>query len=123
MEETMKFFSGIMLTIGTAAGLLSASTPCDDAQNEVAVNTNPAPQVARAQAAQDNNSAIKIIAPQNDLEAAIRASEKGDILLLGAEGWYRVEGKTLQQGTRVYILGKQGAPIAAFPKESETTVR
>ena len=121
-EETMKCVSAIMLTLGMAAGLLSASvTPAMDSEKEVAVNNNPMP--ARAQPAQDQNGAIQIIAPQQDLETAIRASGKGDILLYGPEGWYRLEGKVLQQGTRVYVLGKQGSSLAVFPKESETTVR
>jgi len=118
----MKYVSAIMLTLGMAAGLLSASvTPAMDSEKEVAVNNNPMP--SRAQPVQDQNSAIQIIAPQQDLETAIRSSGKGDILLYGPEGWYRLEGKVLQQGTRVYILGKQGSPLAVFPKESETTVR
>jgi hypothetical protein len=116
----MKYVSAIMLTLGTAAGLLSASATSSVENQEVAMNNNPAPQVAKVQSVQDPNSAIKIIAPHNDLENAIRASEKGDILILGSDGWYRVEGKTLQQGTRVYVLSKAGSPVAVFPKEAET---
>lgn len=116
----MKYVSAIMLTLGTAAGLLSASATSSVENQEVAVNQNPVPQVARVQPAQDPNSSIKIIAPHNDLEAAIRSSEKGDILILGTDGWYRVEGRTLQQGTRVYVLSKAGSPVAVFPKEAET---
>lgn len=120
-EKDMKYVSAIMLTLGTAAGILSASvTPSAD--NEVAINHNPAPQAAKVQAAtvQESISAIRIIAPANDLESAIRNSEKGDVLILGTEGWYRVEGKSLQNGTKVYVLSKQGSSIAVFPKEGET---
>ncbi len=64
------------------------------------------------------NSAIKVIAPQKDLKTAILHSEKGDILLMGPEGWYRIEGKSLQQGTKMYVLGGQESMISAFPKEA-----
>lgn len=79
-------------------------------------------QIAKAQPvlSQEFNGAIKIIAPQKDLESAIRASDKGDILLLGTDGWYRIENKVVQQGTKVYVLGAQGSMVSVFPKEADS---
>lgn len=64
------------------------------------------------------NSAVKVIAPQKDLKTAILHSEKGDLLLMGPDGWYRIEGKSLQQGTKMYVLGGQESMVSAFPKEA-----
>jgi hypothetical protein len=123
----MKIISAILLTIGTGVALMSASvTPAaapaekKDA-NQVAQVVKAQPVVA--QQASSLNTAVKVIAPQKDLETAIRASEQGDILLLGPEGWYRLEGKALQSGTKMYVLGSQGSMITAFPKEADSAVR
>jgi hypothetical protein len=119
----MKFISAIMLTLGTGAALMGAAvSPVAGVQDRKDTNPNQVSQIAKVQPVQTQefNGAIKVIAPQKDLESAIRASEKGDVLLLGSEGWYRLEGKVLQQGTKVYVLGGQGSMVSVFPKEAET---
>lgn len=121
----MKFVSLIMLSLGVGAGLVSAVL-APSVQEKSEANTNnqvvqiPAVKIQPASQSQEFNGAIRVIAPQKDLESAVRMSEKGDILVLGPEGWYRLEGKTLQQGTKVYILGQQGSMVSVFPKEAET---
>ena len=63
--------------------------------------------------------AMRVLSAQKDLETAIRVSKRGDILVYnGAEGWYRIDGKSLQQGTRVFVLG-QGSLVSMFPKEQD----
>ncbi len=121
----MKFISTIMLTLGTGAALMSSTvSPVAGNQDKKDTNTNnQAPQITKVQQpvqTQEFNGAIRVIAPQKDLESAIRASERGDVLLLGQEGWYRLEGKALQQGTKVYVLGGQGSMISVFPKEADS---
>lgn len=119
----MKVVSSIMLTLGVGAGLISAvvspSAPVQQDNAVVAQAVKAQPQVQH----QDLQGAIRVIAPQKDLENAIRMSEKGDVLVLGPEGWYRIEARTLQQGTRVYILSQPGTMVSVFPKEAETNVR
>jgi hypothetical protein len=119
----MKFISTIMLTLGTGVALASAAvSPVAGNQDKKDVN-NSMSQIAKVQQpvqTQEFNGVIRVIAPQKDLESTIRASEKGDILLLGPEGWYRLEGKALQQGTKVYVLGGQGSMITVFPKEADS---
>ena len=115
----MKFISSIMLTLGTGAALMSAAvSPVNAEKKEVVANSNN--QAAQIAKAQEFGGAVRVIIPQKDLESAIRSSEKGDILLLGPEGWYRVEGKTLQQGTKMYVLGGHSSMVSVFPKEAET---
>ena len=111
-----------MLTLGTGAALMSAAvSPVNAEKKEVAaVNNNQVAQAAQVAKAQEFGGAVRVIVPQKDLESAIRSSEKGDILLLGPEGWYRVEGKTLQQGTKMYVLGGHSSMVSAFPKDAET---
>jgi hypothetical protein len=116
----MKVFSGIMLTLGIGAALMSASVSPSSSLTEKKESAQPAAQV---QAQATNNSAILVLAPQKDLETAIRTSEQGDILLMGADGWYRLEGKALQQGTKMYVLGSRSSIVSAFPKEAGSPAR
>ncbi len=110
-----------MLTLGTGAALMSAAvSPVNSEKKEVAASNNQVAQAAQVAKAQEFGGAVRVIVPHKDLEAAIRSSEKGDILLLGPEGWYRVEGKTLQQGTKMYVLGGHSSMVSGFPKEAET---
>lgn len=119
----MKIISSILLTIGISSTLISA-TPVDKEISAASVNSEAQPQKMvkfRESNTHQNaglSGAIQVIPPQKNLEAAVRNSEQGDILLMGPEGWYRIEGKTLQQGTKMYILGKQGSNLAAFPREA-----
>ncbi len=69
----------------------------------------------------DLSAALQVIPPQKSLESAVRNSEQGDILLMGQGGWYRIEAKTLRQGTRMYILGDNNSNLAAFPKEASAS--
>jgi hypothetical protein len=120
-ENIMKTISALILTIATGAALMSANvSPASTFQekNEVSLANKfqtPAEQTSSL------GGAINIIAPQKDLEAAVRNAEYGDILLLGPEGWYRLEGKALTNGTRIYILGNQGSKVASFPKEENAS--
>lgn len=107
----MKIISTVLLTLGIGTALMSASVSPTAAKEAVS---------ASAIRSQEIGGAIKIIAPQKDLETAIRSSEKGDILLYGPEGWYRLEGKALQQGTKMYVLGSEGSIVSAFPKEADS---
>ena len=68
--------------------------------------------------------AMKVVVPQKDLETAIRTSKDGDLLVYaGNDNWYHIDGKALQQGTRMFVLGS-GSLVSVFPKEAETeTVR
>lgn len=118
----MKFISAIVLTVGTGAALMStAVSPV--AGNQDKKDNNQVSQISKVQQpiqTQEFNGAIRVIVPQKDLESAIRASEKGDVLLLGQEGWYRLENKAVQQGTKVYVLSGQGSLVTVFPKEAES---
>ena len=121
----MKFISAIMVTLGIGAALMGTTvTPVAGTQDKK--DTYPNIQVSHTSKVQqpsqmqEFNNAIRVIAPHKDLETAIRASEKGDILLLGTEGWYRIESKTVQQGTKVYVLTGQGSMVTAFPKEADS---
>ncbi len=119
----MKIISSILLTIGMSSTLISAA-PVDLEISANSVNKEAQPQKmvkfreTNTQQEASLSDAIQVIPPQKNLEAAVRNSEQGDILLMGPEGWYRIEGKTLKQGTKMYILGKQGSNLAAFPKEA-----
>jgi hypothetical protein len=63
------------------------------------------------------NGAIKVLPPQKDLETAIRTAGEGDILVYTTNGsWHHIDGKSLQQGTRVFVLGT-GNLVSVFPKE------
>jgi hypothetical protein len=121
----MKIISTIMLTLGAGVALMSSTTApsASTVTSEKKEMHNQISQIARVQAVQPTqqelNGTIKVIAPQKDLESAVRNSEKGDVLLLGQDGWYRIEGRALQQGTKVYILGGQGSMTSVFPKEAE----
>jgi hypothetical protein len=116
----MKTISTIMIALGVGAALMSATvSPAIPVQEKKEIHVQ---QPAAAQA-QEIAGAIRVIAPQKDLESAIRSSEKGDILLYGTEGWYRIEGKALQQGTKMYVLGGQGSMISVFPKEADHPTR
>jgi hypothetical protein len=125
----MKFVSAIMLTLGTGAALMSAAvSPVAGNQDKKDTNinsnaNNQVSQISKGQQPmqiQEFNGAIRVITPQKDLESAIRASEKGDILLLGQDGWYRLESKVVQQGTKVYVLGGQSSIVTVFPKEVDS---
>jgi hypothetical protein len=121
----MKFISAIMLTLGIGAALMSTTvSPAAGNQDKKEIHFNTQlPQITKTQQpvqTQEFNEAIRVIVPQKDLESAIRSSEKGDILLLGSEGWYRLENKTLQQGTKIYLLSGQGSLVTAFPKEADS---
>lgn len=68
---------------------------------------------------------MKVLIPQRDLETAIRASKKGDILVYdGTSSWYKIEGRSLHNGTRVYVLG-EGSLVSVFPKmeDNDAAVR
>jgi hypothetical protein len=122
----MKVISAILLTLTTGAALMAAAvSPAAGEKKDTtaANNTVSITKVQQPIQANEFNGAIRVIAPQKDLESAIRASEKGDVLLLGHEGWYRIEGKTLQNGTKVYVLGPQGSLVSAFPKDAADPVR
>lgn len=63
--------------------------------------------------------AMKVVIPQKDLETAIRTSKEGDLLVYaGNDSWYHIDGKALQQGTRVFVLGA-GSLVSVFPKEAD----
>ncbi len=112
----MKIISTALIALGTGVALMSASvSPVAPLPEK---KENP---VSQPTTSQEVTGAIKVIAPQKDLESAIRSSEKGDILLYTSEGWYRIEGKALKQGTKMYVLGNQGSMVSVFPKEAETT--
>lgn len=135
----MKIISSLVLTLGLGALLISGTVspvaPRSERPSPVAPKTEKytapvAPKVVESQPVQapavvteapKNNSAIKVIAPQKDLETAIRNSQQGDILLMGPEGWYRLDAKTLKQGTKVFVLGSQDAMTTSFPKEVKKT--
>jgi hypothetical protein len=108
--------AGVSLTSASNPPKASASTPPGVRKAEVTENNQPA-QVA--QQTPMLNTAIKVIAPQKDLETAIRTSELGDILLLGTDAWYRLDAKTLRGGTKVFVLGNQGSMISTFPRETK----
>ncbi|MBS0604424.1 MAG: hypothetical protein JSS60_05220 [Verrucomicrobia bacterium] len=121
----MKIISSILMTLGTGVVLMSASvSPVATEKKDTNLSTAQAVKAQPVVAPQTSslNSAIRVIAPQKDLESAIRNSEQGDILLLGQDGWYRLEGKALQQGTKMYVLGGQGSMVSAFPKEADNSV-
>lgn len=113
----MKYVSAIMLTLGVGAGLMSAAVTPAAGYEPVKAHQQ---EVVAPKAAQEVSTAIRVIAPTKDLESAIRMSEKGDILVQGPEGWYRIEGKTVQQGTKVYVLSQPGQMVSVFPKEADT---
>jgi hypothetical protein len=120
----MKIISSIILTLGVGAVVMSASVSPAASTNEKK-EANNVLQIVKTQSsladqAQSLMSAIKVIAPQKDLENAIRHSEQGDILLMGSDGWYRIEGKSLQQGTKMYVLTGNSSMVSAFPKEAES---
>lgn len=111
----MKVISRILLTLGVGAALMSASvSPAAPVVEEKKTNQPVAQQI------QAPSSAIKLIAPQKDLESAIRNSKQGDILIMGSEGWYCIESKALKRGTQLYVLGSQGAVASSFPKEEKS---
>jgi hypothetical protein len=112
----MKIISSILFTLITGVFLTSAAAPPSARRTEVTENNPQAPVVQQAATL---NSTIKVIAPQKDLESAIRTSELGDILLMGTDAWYRLDAKTLRQGTKVFVLGNQGSMISTFPKEAK----
>lgn len=98
----------------------SAGANTNASQTTTAQNSNKlksAPQGAAR--ASRNSKAIQVIAPQDGLETAIRNSEQGDLLLLGPDGWYRIEAKTVAQGTRMFVLSAPGSEVSAFPKQKE----
>ena len=121
----MKFISAMVLTLGIGAALMSTTTtttpPVVGNQDKKDNTNNQVSQIAKVQPiqTQEFNGAIRVIAPLKDLESAIRASEKGDILILGPEGWYRLESKAFQQGTKVYVLSTPGSLASMFPKETD----
>jgi hypothetical protein len=124
----MKIFSGIMLTLGVGAALMSASVSPSSPSAEKKeysdlIKTQPVAAPEAQVQAPTHSSAILVLAPQKNLETAIRTSEQGDILLMGPDGWYRLEGKALQQGTKVYVLGSQSSMVGAFPKEAGSPSR
>lgn len=117
----MTLFSKMLTTISIGASLLCISaSPAAivEKQNPPAVKTNATGQNTSRQSS-SSKSSIQVIAPQDDLEIAIRTSEHGDILLLGPDGWYRIEGKALSQGIKMFVLSTPGSKVSAFPKESE----
>lgn len=116
----MKYVSAIMLTLGVGAGLMSAVVSPANQEPQIAQTTKAPQHEVVAPKTQEVGTAIRVIAPTKDLESAIRMSEKGDVLVQGPEGWYRIEGKTLQQGTKVYVLSQPGSMVSAFPKEADT---
>lgn len=82
----------------------------------------PAPTAATPRATPSTGiaGAMKVAVPQKDLETAIRASREGDILVYaGNDNWYHIDGKALQQGTRVFVLGT-GSLVSVFPKEADS---
>ena len=118
----MKTIATLLLAVGAGVALMSASVSPAAAFQEkkegslvAQASFNQPAQLGQSESA---GAAVRIITPEHNLETAIRSSEQGDILLLGPEGWYRLERKTLSQGTMIYVLGEQGSAISAFPKES-----
>jgi hypothetical protein len=80
----------------------------------------PAPAAAPRVVAAGVSGAMKVVVPQKDLETAIRASREGDLLVYaGNDNWYHIDGKALQQGTRVFVLGT-GSLVSVFPKEADS---
>jgi hypothetical protein len=114
----MKIIFRVLLTIGIGSTLISAVPVDMESQPQQMVKFG----YTNAQQEANFSGAIQIIPPQMNLETAVRNAEQGDVLLMGPEGWYRIEGKTLQQGTKMYILGKEGSNVAAFPKEAENSL-
>lgn len=96
------------------AGLLSINA------SPAQIAAAPAPAAAPRAVAAGVSGAMKVVVPQKDLETAIRASREGDILVYaGNDSWYHIDGKALQQGTRVFVLGS-GSLVSVFPKEAES---
>lgn len=119
----MKLISTIILAVGAGAALMAGSvSPASTATPTAEKKETPSVTAAATQPS-SHNGAIKVITPQKDLESAIRLSEKGDILLHGHDGWYRIEGKNLKQGTKMYVLGGNNSMVTSFPKEADTSVR
>ncbi len=117
----MKVISSIILTLGVGAALMGASvSPAAPVVEEKKVSQPVAQQPIVAAQPKSASSAIKLIAPQKDLESAIRNSKQGDILIMGSEGWYCIESKTLKAGTQLFVLGSQGAIASSFPKEANS---
>lgn len=86
----------------------------------IAPSTAPAAAVSKANSSTGIGGAMKVAVPQKDLETAIRVSKEGDILVYaGNDNWYHIDGKALQQGTRVFVLGT-GSLVSVFPKDSES---
>ncbi len=120
----MKIISSIIFTLGAGAALMAGNVspaPGTAEKKEVAPVVVQQQPLATAQPTLNPNSAIKVITPQKDLESAIRNSDQGDILLQGHDGWYRIEGKTLKQGTKMYVLGGQASMVTSFPKEADNS--
>jgi hypothetical protein len=88
--------------------------------NASSTTTAPAAtQSAAVKASAGIAGAMKVVVPQKDLETAVRTSKEGDLLVYaGNDNWYHIDGKALQQGTRVFVLGA-GSLVSVFPKEAE----
>jgi hypothetical protein len=111
----MKIITSILFTLAMGVALTSANSVEENHTRQISQKQ----QAVAAQKGPALNSAIKIIAPQKDLETAIRTSEQGDILVMGSDGWYRLDIKTLRQGTKVFVLGDHNSMVSSFPKENK----
>jgi len=117
----MKIFSKILTIVGMSTAF--ATLPAESIniiENSPQQNTSSA-KPRQVKQVRSNSQAVQVIAPQDGLEAAIRNSEQGDILLLGPDGWYRIEAKTLAKGTKMFVLSAPGSEVSAFPKERAPT--
>ena len=104
----------IFLSAVTLAGLMSIN-----ASPAPVVQAQPVQVTPRSQVQAGIAGAIKVVTPQKDLETAIRIAKEGDILVYsGQDSWYHIDGKALNSGTRVFVLG-QGSLVSVFPKEAE----
>ena len=106
-----------LATMSLAGFLCVNASPAPTQQ--IAAAPAPSSALSRANASTGIAGAMKVAVPQKDLETAIRVSKEGDILVYaGNDNWYHIDGKALQQGTRVFVLGT-GSLVSVFPKDSE----
>ncbi len=61
---------------------------------------------------------VQVLNPSKDLESAILSSQRGDILVQGPQGWYRIDRENLKHGTRMFVLGKRQMIASSHDEES-----
>ena len=105
----------LFLTAASIAALLNINATSAPIAAAPSQNVNTAPKAIPANVA----NAMKVAVPQKDLETAVRSAREGDILVYaGNDNWYQLDGKALQQGTRIFVLGT-GSLVSVFPKDAD----